>query len=166
MTQPLEVLGLDFSEFAFIDLGCGKGKPILVAAPFGFKKLVGIDISARCIEIARQNVRVCWPQDLLSGRIELLHGDVEDYKIPTMPRVFYLFNPFPAGVLEVVVRKLETSLRTDPRVTIIIYVNPKHAVSVESCHYFHRIPFSPKPSIQQAIRLYATRDSRLGRERT
>ena len=54
--MPLDSLAIDASRFTFVDLGCGKGKPLMVAASYGFRRLVGVDISAECIAIARRNI--------------------------------------------------------------------------------------------------------------
>ena len=40
---PLDSLGADFSRFTFVDLGCGKGKPLLVASSYPFRRLAGGD---------------------------------------------------------------------------------------------------------------------------
>lgn len=41
LERALRLLDIDFSEFDFIDVGCGKGKALLVASGFGFRSLVG-----------------------------------------------------------------------------------------------------------------------------
>ena len=39
----------------FLDIGCGKGRAICVAAYCGFKKVTGIDFSKKFCEIAEEN---------------------------------------------------------------------------------------------------------------
>jgi SAM-dependent methyltransferase len=41
----------------FIDLGCGKGRPLIVAAEFPFRALTGIELSPYLCGIARRNVK-------------------------------------------------------------------------------------------------------------
>jgi len=45
-------------DFVFVDLGCGKGKPLLVASRFPFKRIVGVDISESAVAIARSNIEI------------------------------------------------------------------------------------------------------------
>ena len=56
-----------------LDLGCGEGKLLrLLAADPRFTDVVGVDVSVRSLEIARQ--RLDRLPDNLSGRVKLLHG--------------------------------------------------------------------------------------------
>jgi SAM-dependent methyltransferase len=137
---PLDGLAIDLSEFVFIDLGCGKGKPLMVAATYPFRRLIGVDVSPACIEVARRNIARYGPEKIDPARIELLTLDAEDFEFPSDPMVIYLFNPFPGRVLEGVVAKLERSLREQPRQALIIYVNPHALAAITRSELFERIP--------------------------
>ena len=137
---PLDSLGIDFTQFVFIDLGCGKGKPLLVAASYPFRRLIGVDISPACIAVARRNLDRFGPEKIDASRVELRVGDVEDFEFPGEPLVLYLYNPFPGAVLEGVIAKLETSLRERAREAIIIYVNPHELAPLGRSELFERIP--------------------------
>jgi hypothetical protein len=54
--------------------------------------------------------------------------------------VIYLFNPFPAKLMERVIAKLERSLRDDPRAAAIVYVNPQAIAALAHSALFVRIP--------------------------
>src|SRR5262245_40427071 len=41
--------------YTFVDLGCGKGRALIVASEFPFHKLLGVDISPRLTATARAN---------------------------------------------------------------------------------------------------------------
>src|SRR5262245_35460876 len=47
----LDRIGIDPREYAFLDLGCGKGRVLLVAAQRPFRKIVGVEISAELAAI-------------------------------------------------------------------------------------------------------------------
>jgi SAM-dependent methyltransferase len=129
--MPLDSLGGGdvLRGFTFVDLGCGKGKPLLVAASYPFGRLVGVDISPVCVGVARRNVARYGPERIDPARVELRVGEAEDFAFPPEPLVVYLYNPFPGAVLERVVANLEASLREKPRACAVVYVNP-HALSV------------------------------------
>jgi SAM-dependent methyltransferase len=126
--MALDGLAADFPQSVFIDLGCGKGKPLMVAASYPFRRLVGVDVSPACIAVARRNVAGYGPERIDPARVILRVQDAEDFEFPAEPLVVYLYNPFPGAVLERVVANLEASLRVSPRRVAIVYVNP-HALS-------------------------------------
>jgi SAM-dependent methyltransferase len=137
---PLDSLGLDFSESTFVDLGCGKGKPLMVAASYPFRRLVGVDISPVCVDAARRNLVRYGPERIDPARAELLVGDAADFVFPPEPLVIYLYNPFPGAVLERVVANLEASLRELPRQAAVVYVNPHALVPLTRSALFERVP--------------------------
>ncbi|WP_102126078.1 3' terminal RNA ribose 2'-O-methyltransferase Hen1 [Deinococcus planocerae] len=59
-----------------LDLGCGEGKLLrrLLAAP-QFRELVGLDVSARSLEIAAEKLHLRERPEL-AGRVRLLHGSL------------------------------------------------------------------------------------------
>jgi SAM-dependent methyltransferase len=137
---PLDGLDLDLSRFTFVDLGCGKGKPLMVAASYPFRRLVGVDISPACIAVARRNLARYGPEPIDWFRVELLTMDAEDFAFPDGPLVVYLYNPFPGAVLERVVANLEASLTERPRDAAIVYLNPHALAAVARSPLFVRLP--------------------------
>jgi 3' terminal RNA ribose 2'-O-methyltransferase Hen1 len=58
-----------------LDLGCGEGKLLrLLAADPRFTDVVGVDVSVRSLEIARQRLDRLRLPDALKDRVKLLHG--------------------------------------------------------------------------------------------
>jgi 3' terminal RNA ribose 2'-O-methyltransferase Hen1 len=58
-----------------LDLGCGEGKLLRLLAPLPqFTEVVGVDVSARSLEIARQRLDRQRLPDHLKDRVRLLHG--------------------------------------------------------------------------------------------
>jgi SAM-dependent methyltransferase len=44
--------------FAFVDLGCGKGRPLIVASEFPFHSIVGIELSQALARAASKNASI------------------------------------------------------------------------------------------------------------
>jgi SAM-dependent methyltransferase len=103
----------------FIDIGCGKGRVLIVAADLGFEKLIGIDLSPALIDVARANVELG-----TKAACQLLCCDATHYEFPPDQLVIYMYNPFQAPVMQKVIANLEASLRVQPRKVFIIYSNP------------------------------------------
>lgn len=137
---PLDSLAIDFSRFVFIDLGCGKGKPLMVAASYPFRRLIGVDISPVCVAAARRNIARFGPVRIDPSRVELMVAEAEDFTFPPEPLVLYLYNPFPTAVLERVVARLEASLRESPREAAVVYVNPHALDAITRSELFVRAP--------------------------
>jgi SAM-dependent methyltransferase len=106
--------------FTFVDVGCGKGRVVVLAAQIGFRRVVGIDVSPGLVEVARKNLQVRG----LEASVEVL--DATDLSFPTEPFVLYLFNPFGEATLRTLAARLRHSLQATPRPAILVYVYPVH----------------------------------------
>ena len=51
--------------FAFVDMGSGKGRALLVASELPFAKIVGVELSQELHQIAEENVRRYRPESQL-----------------------------------------------------------------------------------------------------
>lgn len=108
-----------------VDFGCGKGRVLLVAAHYGFKKITGIDFSKVLCAEAEKNIskiRSHFPE--ASARISC--GDAADYAVQEDDTVFFFFNPFNEKVMLPVVRNILGSFKKAPREIKVLYLNPVH----------------------------------------
>ena len=78
-----------FCPFTFVDLGCGKGRALLLAEEYDFQNIVGVEFSGQLAKIAAANAA-----KIGSQRISVLHGDVRVFEFPPVPLVVFLYNPF------------------------------------------------------------------------
>jgi len=111
-------LSIDPSKFTYIDLGCGKGRTLLFARDFGFRRRIGVDISPRLIETACEN---CSKKSVAA---ELVCADATQYEFPEEPLVVFMYNPFLEDVMRAVAAKLSESLRRRPRQVYVVYFQP------------------------------------------
>jgi SAM-dependent methyltransferase len=130
--QTLAQLSEDFSTFSFIDLGCGKGRVLLLASNYGFRKVMGVEFAEELVKAARQNLRA-------SGIVgaEVIHEDAANFHFPDGNLLIYLFNPFSAKILRPVLSHLAG--RNVLQKTYLIYVNPLHASLVDATVGFRPI---------------------------
>ena len=119
------------SEKVFVDLGCGKGKVLLVASEFGFKEARGVEISPSLCEVARRNCAIYRSKKKTGTVFSILNSDALDYEIRDDEDIFFLFNPFDAYVLEQVVQNISASLQKHRRKIWIIYRNAVHRDVIE-----------------------------------
>ena len=124
LLDRLGVLNLDWNSFVFVDLGCGKGKALLLAARFSFMRVIGVELSDKLARLARQNVSTYRYSDLKCRNIEVLNGDAAAYMFPAERLMVYCFNSFSGAVVREVLRNLNQSLQQHPRAAYFLYVNP------------------------------------------
>jgi SAM-dependent methyltransferase len=129
-TQP----GFDFRDFTFIDLGSGKGRTLLMAADYPFRRIVGVELLPALHRIAEENLRQYRSEAQRCFTVEAICADATSFCFPGERLVVYLFNPFPEAGLRRVVANLELSLREDPRAVYVLYHNPilEHVVGERS----------------------------------
>lgn len=77
----------------FVDLGSGKGRVVLQAARFPFRRVIGVEIAPELTEIAHANIAAS-RDGLRCQEIELVTADVLEYRLPPDVTVAYLYNPF------------------------------------------------------------------------
>lgn len=139
--QSLEPL--PFEEFAFIDLGSGKGRALLVASEFPFREVIGVEFAADLHRVARENIARYRSPMQRCFEISSVHMDVLEYELPPVPTVIFMFNPFEWPVMSRVLANIEGSLMKHPRELIIIYADPRDARAVERERFIR--PFSATP---------------------
>lgn len=112
-------------DSVFVDLGCGKGRVLLVASEFGFKEVRGIEFSGELCTIAKNNCSNYQVKTGIKTRIQIVESDVVDYIINDDENVFFLFHSFNAVVLNKVLENITVSLTIQPRKIWIVYRNPE-----------------------------------------
>ena len=122
MAGPL----IDFREFTFVDIGSGKGRALLLAAEYPFRKIIGVELIAELHRAAEENIAAWRAQSPArsTASIEAFCMDAREFVFPETPLVLYLFNPLPEPGLRQVVRNLEESWKQVPRQIWIVYHNP------------------------------------------
>jgi SAM-dependent methyltransferase len=121
---------------AFVDLGSGKGRALLLAARLGFQKVVGVEFSPTLCAIARQNVKIFTRRTRITARIDVIESDVALFNIQPEQCIFYAYNPFDGTVMERLVANLRDSLKQFPRRVWLLYSTPIHATVIEKSELF------------------------------
>jgi SAM-dependent methyltransferase len=116
--------GFEFGEFIFIDLGSGKGRTLLMASDYPFRRIVGVELLPALHRAAQENLGKYRSESQKCFAIESICGDATEFVFPAEPTVLFLFNPFPEAGLRRVIENLEQSLREHPRKIYLLYHNP------------------------------------------
>jgi len=129
----------DFRHFTFIDLGSGKGRALLMASDYPFRRIIGVELLPTLHQIAQENLSKyhCDSQKCFS--IETVCADAAEFSFPVEPTVLFLFNPFPEPGLQQVIANLERSLERHPRQVYVLYHNPLLAHVLEESAVFRKL---------------------------
>ena len=130
--EMLSQLPINFRAFTFIDIGSGKGRTLLMASDFPFRRIIGVELLAELHQIARENIRRYKNEHQQSFAIESQCVDAREFEFPNDPLVLYFFNPLPQSGMKTVLSHLEQSLKACPRDAYIVYHNPEHRSLLES----------------------------------
>lgn len=124
MVDALQQVGIDFRDFTFIDLGSGKGRTLLMASDYPFRRIVGVELLPALHQIAQDNLTNYRSEAQKCFTLEAVCADAREFAFPAEPFVLYLFNPLPEAGLRHAMVNLEESLRLYPRAVYVLYHNP------------------------------------------
>lgn len=108
-----------------LDLGCGKGRVMIVAAAYGFEQISGIDISKEFCNEATATT-VSYAEKNPQVHFTIINQDALSYDIPDNICCVFLFNPFDELIMTGVVSNILKSQCAYPRTLRVIYANPQH----------------------------------------
>lgn len=135
--RMMSSLRVDPARFAFVDLGSGKGRAIMLAARSRFKHVVGVELSPELHEIASRNVKTFRRRCRQPMSIELRCQDVIHWRIPDEDMVCLLYNPFDEVVMAKMVQRFEAWRMDHPeRRLLLLYRNARHARLIAESRVF------------------------------
>src|ERR1041385_788566 len=121
----MDLNGRGFSSSTLVDFGCGKGRVLLVASEFDFKKVVGVEFSPDICRDAEANIRSYIDRTKKPFDFQVVNADAARFEIPPEADVFYFFA-FDGHVLDQVARNIVLSRQRFPRAIWAIYVKATH----------------------------------------
>jgi SAM-dependent methyltransferase len=128
----------DPAQLTFVDLGCGRGRALLMAADLPFLEVIGVEISASHCRIAQQNVTAYRAARGSNGKrahangrsarkstIVVCHENATEFEFPNTDLLVYLFNPFRGPVLRSVLERLAAFQAATRRRVHLILCSPR-----------------------------------------
>jgi SAM-dependent methyltransferase len=131
----------------FLDVGAGKGRAMLLASQFPFRRVEGIELSPTLTRIAKRNIAL-WekhPASELLAPIALQEADATRYPLPACACLAFLFHPFELPVLKRFLAHVERSLERRPHPFDLIYANTEHDAWLDRHPAFTRVWFGSVP---------------------
>ena len=107
----------------FLDCGSGKGRIVLRAACYPFRRAIGVELSPKLTAIAADNLERARKR-LTCRDVQLITLDATRYEFPADLTCLFLYNPFGGAVLDTVLGNLRRSLESAPRAFALIVSTP------------------------------------------
>jgi SAM-dependent methyltransferase len=135
-------------EYGFTDLGCGKGRALVVAGEFPFRSITGIELSPQLAGIARRNLAIV--EHRFPGRpaFTVIEGNAVNAPFPEGKLALFLYHPFGPDLLSQLITNLEARLTSGKPHIFLIYYNPVHGNLLDASPAFTRwyaktLPYDP-----------------------
>jgi SAM-dependent methyltransferase len=122
--EMMAALPIQFDRFTFVDLGSGKGRTLLMASEYPFRRILGVELLPALHQVAQENLSRYKSESRKCFVLEAICGDATDFSLPAEPLVLYLFHPLPESGLRKVMANLDRSVSTYPRAVYVLYHNP------------------------------------------
>jgi SAM-dependent methyltransferase len=129
----------------FLDIGCGKGRALCVAAHKGFSKVTGIDFSKEFCKVAEENLNITL-QQFPNLHYKVVNNDAFYFEIPNDVDCIFMFNPFDDVIMSGVAENILESFEISQRPITLIYVNPLYkeellAVGFKQIYYTQKMQY-------------------------
>jgi SAM-dependent methyltransferase len=145
LRSALSNLPSDLSEFVFLDFGSGKGRTLLVAADYNFKRIVGVEFARDLHRVAEANIRSYRSARQQCFQLESVCLDATLFPLPPEKLVLYFYFPFKDEVMSQVIDNIERSYRQQPRTMLILYYYPQLAHLLDARPFLRRVATRPLP---------------------
>lgn len=132
----------DLSSFTYIDFGAGKGRTLLLAARFGFKRIVGVEFSEELHAIAARNIARFRHPAQRCFDVTAVCRDAAAFAPPDGPLVCYFYYPFEAPVLAEVMANLQAAHAARPRKMYFVFRFDKPDWRRDCAALFATLPFA------------------------
>jgi len=141
---------VNFADFVFLDLGSGKGRTLLMASDYPFRRIVGVELLPSLHAICRENLSHYKSDSQKCFALECFCADATLFPFPEDPLLVYLFNPFPEPGLRRALGNLSKSLLQRPRPLYVLYQNPQLEHLFTEAGNFNKITGTHQYSIFKA----------------
>lgn len=129
----------DPSHFSFIDIGSGKGRVLLMAADYPFRRILGLELIPSLHRIAVENLAKYHSERQRCFALESVCCDATEFAFPEEPLVIYIFHSLPEAPLRKMMSRLERSLEEHSRPALVMYHNPVLEHVLAECGWLRKI---------------------------
>ena len=105
----------------FVDIGCGKGKSLILASKIGFKSGTGFELNKKLADIAQNNLQI----KKINKSFKILNCNAVSSDIIPCFSICYFYNPFDKNLSKKFFQILNENKSKNNK--YLIYVNPLYS---------------------------------------
>ena len=133
MARWLAVARHPVEKTAFVDVGAGKGRAMLLAAETPFRRIVGVELHPALAAAARENTEH-WQLTNTGPPMRVEEADAMQFRLPAGPCVLFLFNPFGAVLMDRFLLRLHHHFASRADELDLVYVNDEQRPILQQEH--------------------------------
>lgn len=134
--ETLAGTGYAVEDYTLVDIGCGKGRVLMMATEYAFREIVGVELDPGLARVARKNLsrlgRRRWlglPGPIIRTRgnpsVRIIEGDALTVPLPDGPVALFYFNSFEQEMMEMWLARLGEIARERTHPLDLIYIHPE-----------------------------------------
>jgi SAM-dependent methyltransferase len=136
--KALDQIGIE-PGMTFVDIGCGKGRVLVVASDYPFAWLIGVELSRHVANLASRNFEKLRSPDDKFRRISLLRGDATKPPLQQGCNVLFFYNSFTGAPVKTLIESLRRHVTKYPTSKIwLIALNPVSFEAFDNSGFLHR----------------------------
>lgn len=117
--------GYGAADYTLVDIGCGKGRVLMLAADYSFRAIVGIELNPRLTRVARKNLHKWLRRPRACPGVRIIEGDALSFPLPEGPLALFYFNSFERELTEQWLSRLAETARARTQPLDLIYIHPE-----------------------------------------
>ena len=127
--------GRPLERFSLVDLGCGKGRVMLLASTWPFRAVIGVEIDPVLAAVARRNVQSWTAAGKAVAPMQVVEGDATRADLPGGDLLLFLYNPFSPALMRQLLDALAERQRRAGGELFLIYhrENAGNPVREDTC---------------------------------
>lgn len=149
--QVLSSISVNLSQFVFYDMGCGKGRALLLASELPFKSVVGVEFVPELAACANRNIRVFKSRNRRCADTRVICGDAAEYSFSDGNALIFFYNPFKEAIMCRVLNNILTSASPMAE-RYILYANPVLGSLLENSDLFSVAARGERYSVYKMLR--------------
>jgi SAM-dependent methyltransferase len=125
-SATLEASPFGLTDYAFIDIGCGKGRVAMLASEYAFREVVGVELNPQLASTARRNLHRWMRRRRACRNVRIVHADALSFLLPDGPLVLFFFNSFEEEMVRMWLDRLVEVAVARSAPIDLIYLHPEH----------------------------------------
>jgi len=118
----IDKLEIDYREYDFVDIGCGKGRILMIASDYPFRSISGIELSQALCMTAKKNLQIYRSPKQKCHNVQVHHMNATELPKSIENTVFYLYHPFEVQILTSVLNNVKSAFHNTDKMVWIIYI--------------------------------------------